>query len=205
MPRSLIQAHRFLAFGVGIFIATHLTVHVTALSGIAVHKAMLGAVQTVYRNPIVEPLLLIAILAQIMIGARLLARRWKSADKGFWGWAQILSGLYLAFFMLVHAGAALSTRHLLGMDTDFYWSAATFLIAPFSYAFIPYYFLAVMSVFTHLAAAVHFGWPQQRVLPRALLAAGAIVYAMIFASFSGALFEINLPPENEAYFEKLGF
>ncbi len=189
-----------------VFILGHLATHLTAVMGPQVHMRVLKATQGLYRNPIVEPVLLAALLAQILVGARLLARRWGQAEKGFWGWAQLLSGGYLIAFMLNHSSAALFTRHVLGMDTDFSWAAATVNLAPFKYGFIPYYALGVVSAFTHLAAAVQFAWGE-RVgwAPPALMALGAAVAAAILASLCGLLYPITLPPANAAYFEKLGF
>jgi len=203
---ALVRAHRILAAGLAAFILGHLATHLTAVMGSQAHMRVLGATQGLYRNPFVEPVLIAALLAQVVIGARLLARRLRQADKGFWGWAQLLSGGYLIAFILIHSSAALSTRHVFGMDTDFYWAAATVNLAPFKYGFFPYYALGVISVFTHLAAAVRFGWGAPAGwAPPALIALGAAVAAVILASFGGFLYPIDLPPANAAYFEKFGF
>ena len=202
----LVRAHRILAAGLAVFILGHLATHLTAVMGPQAHTHALKATQGLYRNPFVEPVLIAALLVQIVIGARLLARRWAQAEKGFWGWAQLLSGGYLIAFILIHSSAALMTRHVFGMDTDFYWAAATVNLAPFKYGFLPYYALGVMSVFTHLAAAVRFGWGERAVfLPAALIAVGVVVAGVILASFGGFLYPIDLPPANAAYFEKFGF
>jgi hypothetical protein len=203
---TLVRAHRILAAGLALFILGHLATHLTAVAGPQMHKQVLGATQGLYRNPFVEPVLIVALLTQIVIGGRLLARRWGEADKGFWGWAQLLSGGYLIAFILIHSSAALSTRHVFGMDTDFYWAAATVNLAPFKYGFFPYYALGVISVFTHLAAAVRFGWGERAGwAPPALIALGVAVATVILASLGGALYPIDPPPANAAYFEKFGF
>lgn len=205
MPRTLNQAHRLLAAGLALFILSHLTIHSLAIFGPERHLAVLSAVQGIYRNPIGEPLLIAAILSQIVIGARLLARRWTQPDKGFWGWAQLASGAYLALFLVLHTTAALSTRNILGIDTNFYWAASTLVIEPFKFAFFPYYAFAILSVFTHLAAAVRFGWAERAgIAPGLLVAAGAVVSVLILATFSGGIYKIELPAENVVYFERLG-
>ena len=202
----LVPAHRILAAGLAVFILGHLATHLTAVMGPQAHTQALKATQGLYRNPFVEPVLIAALLVQIVIGARLLARRWAQAEKGFWGWVQLLSGGYLIAFILIHSSAALMTRHVFGMDTDFYWAAATVNLAPFKYGFLPYYALGVMSVFTHLAAAVRFGWGARAgLLPAALVVVGVVVASVILATFGGALYPIDLPPANAAYFEKFGF
>ncbi|MCA6247670.1 MAG: hypothetical protein IM671_13235 [Phenylobacterium sp.] len=202
----LVHAHRILAAGLAVFILVHLATQLTAVMGPQAHRQALTATQGLYRNPVVEPVLIAALLVQIVIGARLLARRWGQSEKGFWGWAQLLSGGYLIAFILLHSSAALWTRHIFGMDTDFYWAAAPVNLAPFKYGFFPYYALGVMSVFTHLAAAVQFGWGARAgFLPAALIAVGVVVAGLILASFGGFLYPIDLPPANAAYFEKFGF
>ncbi len=206
MPRTFVQLHRVLAAGLGFFILSHLAVHLTALGGPHLHGAVLGTVQKVYRNPIVEPLLVVAIGLQILVGARLVARRWRQPQKGFWGRTQIASGLFLAVFLFAHSSAAILTRHQLQLNSDFYWAAAPLQIAPYKYTFVPYYFLGVLSVFAHLASAVHFGWPRApRLLAPLLLLSGTVVAGTIVATFAGAFYSIVLPQENLRYFERLGF
>ncbi|MCA3514582.1 MAG: hypothetical protein IM653_06110 [Phenylobacterium sp.] len=203
---NLIHAHRILAAGLAVFIFGHLVTHLTAVMGPQAHMQALMATQGLYRNPVVEPVLIAAFLAQVVLGVRLLARRWGQAEKGFWGWTQLLSGGYLIAFILIHSSAALMTRHVFGMETDFYWAAATVNLAPFKYGFFPYYALGVISVFTHLAAAIRFGWGARAgFLPAALIAVGVVVAGVILASFGGFLYPIDLPPANAAYFEKFGF
>ncbi|MFM8819031.1 MAG: hypothetical protein ACKOD3_00580, partial [Phenylobacterium sp.] len=78
----IVRAHRILAVGLAVFILGHLATHLTAVMGPQAHIRALKASQGLYRNPVVEPVLIAALLAQIVIGARLLARRWGQAGKG---------------------------------------------------------------------------------------------------------------------------
>lgn len=196
MSAPLVKAHRFLAIGLGLFIVTHLAVHLSALNGPDTHIAILSKFQGIYRNWLIEPFLYFAIICQVFIGSKLVWRRCKQDQKGFWGWAQIISGSYLAMFMVLHGSAALITRHLIGLDTNFYWAAATLNIDPIRYIFAPYYMLGVMSVFVHLGAALHFGWGQRgkRYSPLFLLG-GLIISSLIVAAFGGGFYEIILPGE----------
>lgn len=203
MPHSLVKAHRFLALGLGFFILSHLAIHLSALAGAETHMALLSKFQGIYRNWAVEPLLYIAIITQVIIGGKLVWRRYSQSQKGFWGWAQIISGAYLAMFMIVHGSAALITRHIIGLDTNFYWAAGTLNIDPIRYLFAPYYMLGVMSVFVHLGAAIHFGWEQHGkryafIFPLV----GLIVSTLIIITFSGGFYEIVLPTEVVDVFEK---
>lgn len=192
MPESRVKAHRFLAAGLGVFIVSHLLIHLSAAFGASFHTAILSAVQGLYRNPIIEPVLILAIIIQIAIGAQLVLRRARQAGKTSWGWAQIISGLYLALFLIVHSSAALTTRYWAGIETDFYWAAETLRTAPGKYIFAPYYALGVTSVFVHLAAALHFGGAGKRVTA-GLITLGIITAGVIVASFAGVFYEIEFP------------
>jgi hypothetical membrane protein len=64
----------------------------------------------------------------------------------------IWSGLYLAVFFIIHVGAVLGGRLLLDLDTNFYFGVAGLNTYPFNIFFIPYYSLAIISFFGHIAA-----------------------------------------------------
>ncbi|MCB1201925.1 MAG: hypothetical protein KDK41_14850 [Leptospiraceae bacterium] len=65
---------------------------------------------------------------------------------------QIWSGLYLAIFFLIHLSAVLAGRIILKLDTNFYFGVAGLNAFPFNLFFIPYYTLAILSFFAHIAA-----------------------------------------------------
>ena len=199
---KLIYIHRALAVLLGVFILTHLAVHVSALWGVKAHVAALGAIQDVYRNPIVEPILIISVVSQIYVGARLLARRWKETGKGLWSWIQLVSGIYLAVFLTAHFSAALAARHLAGVDTNFYWPAGTLVLSPLKYGFAPYYTLGVTAVFAHLGAALYFAAPKVGRFAAPILAGFGVVFgASLVWVFGGGLYDIQLSPEHQRYFQ----
>jgi hypothetical protein len=203
MQSSLIKAHRVLAVGLGLFIISHLAIHLSAIAGPETHISILSNVQGLYRNWLVEPLLYLAIFLQVFIGGKLVWRRYRQPQKRFWGWAQILSGGYLAMFMVVHSLAALVTRYIFDVDTDFYWAAGTLNIEPLQYIFAPYYMLGIISVFAHLGAAIHFGWGTRgRRYSWLLIVVGSVIASLIVAAFSGAFYDIELPPEVIEMFNK---
>lgn len=202
MSYTLVKAHRFVAVGLGLFIVSHFAIHLSAMGGVEVHLTWLKRAGWIYSNPIIEPLLIFAILVQVFIGTRLVRRRWKLPGKGFWGWAQIISGLYLAMFLLVHISAALITRYFVGLETNFYWAAGTLNVGGLKYIFAPYYFFGVLSVFTHLAAAMFFGWRGKGPYAiRLIFGFGFIIAAVIVATFAGVFYEINLPKKYIEYYE----
>lgn len=109
--------------------------------------------RVVYRNPLVESLLLLAVGWQIFSGIKLW--RTKKNQTQFFEKIHIWSGLYLAFFLLIHVVAVLTGRFILHLDTNFYFGIASLNAFPVNLFFIPYYTLAVVSFFAHLAAVHH--------------------------------------------------
>ena len=99
-PRSTTQRLHF-ATGmfVLVFIAQHLIVHLFALAGPDTHNTALKFVQWSYRNPVIEPLLILVLLLQIGIGIRLALKRMREPGKGAWAKWQLASGFYLALFL----------------------------------------------------------------------------------------------------------
>ena len=68
---------------------------------------------------------------------------------------QILSGLYLSFFMIYHLRAVLLGRYQWNAETDFYFAAGVANRYPEKLFFIPYYSLSLICVFAHIAC-VHY-------------------------------------------------
>lgn len=143
------KAHYLSGCIISIFIVLHITNHLIALSGIENHLQIMHILRKVYRHPIMEMLLLSAIFFQGFSGWKLF-RRTQDA-KGFFMNVQRYSGLYLAIFFLFHIGAILAGRYVFQLDTNFYFGAAGLNTFPYLLFFIPYYFLAIVSFFGHLA------------------------------------------------------
>jgi hypothetical protein len=189
------QAHRVLAIGLAVFIVMHFSVHLTALGGPQMHNQSLKAVQWIYRNPIVEPFLILAILTQVITGVGMLVRKWRMPNKGFWAWAQIVSGLGLAWPIIQHSSAALISRHFIGIDTNFFWVAGPLQNATLRGVFVPYYFVLVFGVFVHLAAFAYFRRKRDTKVAVAIVALGALISTTIVATFVGVFFPISIPSE----------
>lgn len=105
----------------------------------------------IYRNIFVETILLVAVLAQIISGLKLFTSNRKLAVSKFdklHSW----TGLYLAFFFIVHLSAIFGGRHFLKLDTNFYFGVAGLNSFPSNLFFIPYYGLAILSFFGHIAS-----------------------------------------------------
>ncbi len=162
---TLRNLHRLSAIFIATFLCVHITNHLSGLAGVEAHIAFMGIARSVYRIYLIEFALLSAIGFQIASGITLVIRGWKQR-RGFVSWLQAFSGLYLALFLLIHVGAIIYGRAILGLDTNFRYAAAGFHVPPWQWFFAPYYFLAVASLFTHVGCAVYWklasSWPIAR-------------------------------------------
>ncbi len=143
--------HYFSGIVIAIFVAFHLLNHAVSVFGAEQHIAVMKLLRVVYRNVFIETLLLAAVLVQIITGLWLFSkgRKWAST---FFEKLQMWSGLYLAIFFLIHLSAVLGGRWVLHLDTNYYFGVAGLNTFPFNLFFIPYYGLAVLSFFGHIAA-----------------------------------------------------
>ncbi len=204
MHLSVLKFHGLSAVFFGAFIIVHITVHLFALSGNAMHLVVLSFIQKIYRNQIVEPLLFVTIIVQIFTGIKLMLRKYRLPNKKVWAWIQIISGLYLIVFLINHTGAALITRYIFKLDTNFYWVASTVNVAPYKYFFIPYYFLAIISIFAHIAAAIHFRTLRNKNGQKGallILILGVVISTVIVATFCGVFYPIDLPHKYLHFFD----
>jgi hypothetical protein len=190
------QIHRAGAALLGLFIISHLAVHAAALWGPEAHITALKTVQWTYRNPIGETVLFLAIMSQVITGAR----RMRFSSTSLIAWAQAASGAYLIFFLIIHASAAFLTRHMFGLETNFYWVAASLHYDPIRWGFALYYAAAIIAVFVHLSAAASLAWPgAAKLLIGVIPSASVVLAALILASFWGLMYPIEITPAAITY------
>ena len=176
--------------------------HLTALGGADLHIDTMRFLRVIYRNPVIEPVLLIAIGLHILSGIGLI---WIAPREGGGIRLQKLSGGYLAVFLMMHLGGGFFLGRIkLKVDTNFYFAATPLLTAPYQLLFIPYYSLAVVAVFAH-GAYIWNRFRQQRgkrALPvTPFIVAGAVAGLLIVASLGGLFYEITVPAEYQTMFD----
>lgn len=198
--------HRTSAFVVLLFAGVHIFNHLLSLSSIELHITFMEAARTVYRAPVIEPVLLSCVMFQVGSGAWMVVRGWHQRY-GLVAWLQALSGLILAVFLLIHVAAVMFGRIGLGLDTNFYFAAAGFHVPPYQYFFAPYYFLAVWALFTHLACALYWWTKPSTATRRAAVIVipmlmGAIVSLAIVLSLGGHLSAFEVPAQYRATYGK---
>ena len=148
---KIIRIHYFSATILTIFIAFHLFNHLMSIFGPEWHIEWMNKFRLVYRNPLVESMLLIAVIIQIITGLKLFRNK-SNMQIPFVDKIQICSGLYLAFFLVIHVSAVMVGRFILKLDTNYYFGVAGLNSFPANLFFIPYYSLAMLSFFVHIAA-----------------------------------------------------
>jgi hypothetical protein len=196
--------HRTSALMVTAFACVHIVNHLTALFGVASHLAFMDSARAVYRQPIVEGILLLCVAFQVVSGLCLIARRWKQL-RGLIAWLQAIAGAYLSLFLSAHVGAILFGRTVLDLDTNFYFAAAGLHVPPYPFFFAPYYFLALLALFTHLGSAAY---RRMHAKARAtgMLAMvfavliGSVVSLLVVLSLAGTLQPFEVPEEYKAIY-----
>jgi len=194
---SLRVFHRSTAAVIAGFAIVHLANHVMSLRSIEAHIAFMDIVRTLYRQPAIEFVLIASVIFQCVSGLWMVVRGW-SVRRGAVAWLQAVSGTYLALFLLVHVSAILLGRLALHLDTNFYFAAAGFHVPPYQLFFVPYYFLAVVALFTHVGCAFYW-WlgarsPRlRRMSLSSMVAIGCMAGVAIDLSLAGRLRPVTVP------------
>ena len=194
---NLRRVHRASALLLVAFACAHIGNHLWALRGAAAHIELMDGLRLVYRHPLVEPLLLVGAGLQCVSGWALVISGWRRRT-GWVAWLQAASGAGLASFLLVHVASVLYGRSVLGLDTNFYFAAAGLHSSSSAWFFGPYYFLAVVALFTHLGCALtwHMKAPSAHagryVIGGAVLV-GTAASASIIATLAGMTEPVDIP------------
>lgn len=185
-----------------LFVGVHLFNHMVSIVGADRHIEVMNTLRLFYRNIFIETILLVAVLVQIISGIKLFKTNWKLAITRF-DKLHVYTGLYLAIFFTIHLSAVVGGRIILHLDTNFYFGVAGLNSFPFNLFFIPYYALAIISFFGHIAS-VHrkkmtqtiFGLsPTKQSI--AILTVGFITTVMIFFGLTNHFNGITIPKEYE--------
>ena len=169
-----------------IFLALHLTNHLSGLWSEGLYRQLMKAFEHVYRARLVEPLLVALMLFQLASGPVLVSQYARRAAD-FFRTLQVASGAYLFFFLLSHMNSVfIYARTFLKIPTD--WDFATgaptgLLRDAWNIRLLPHYLLAVFFVVTHLVLGARIVALAHDVSPRSAdrLAYTGITAAAILA------------------------
>jgi hypothetical protein len=196
------KIHYLSGLTISIFVGLHLFNHAWSIFGAERHIAMMNTLRLFYRNIFIEPIIMISVFVQIISGIKLFKLSRKTAISNF-DKLHIWTGLYLAFFFIIHLSAILGGRLFLHLDTNFYFGVAGLNSFPFILFFIPYYGLAILSFFGHIAS-IHSKKMKQSVLgltPNiqsiAILIFGFLLTILIFYGLTNHFKGVAIPKEYE--------
>jgi len=157
------QVHATSAIVLGTFAVAHVFNHSLAIVSLGTHTAVLHVLRLVYRQQIIQTILVAAVAVQVITGLTMVWKyslRRASPLRNL----QVVSGLYLAVFLVSHLIAVFTIRQH-GIDSDFAWAShapAGMLGALSTVSLLPRYSLAVLAVFVHLACQAR--WNLSRVI-----------------------------------------
>ena len=143
------------------FLFIHLSNHLFAFHSAAMHQQVMQLFRKVYRFPPVEGVIFLAVGTQIVTGLRLVVYQWKQS--GLMKRLQLISGLYLAFFLVIHVWAVLVARYSWQVETDIHFATAGLKNSDSRLFFLPYYSLSVAAVFVHIAS-IHYNKSVQAII-----------------------------------------
>ena len=194
--------HRYTAYFILIFLVFHIGNHLSGLFGFDTYNRLQGILRTIYRNPIIEPILIFSVILQLCVGLALMIKSLKqSRPKNLWSWLQLISGILILLTISEHLIALYLARVVSDLDTNFYWPLSVMDGAPFTYYFVPYYFLMVSSVFVHAATGLHFIGRDRNYSARVdtlaigLIVIGILIAAVIVLILNQTFYDVPLPPE----------
>jgi Domain of unknown function (DUF4405) len=193
--------HRITGIIVSIFVVAHLFNHAMAWFGIETHQRIIDILRIVYRQPIIEFLLVACFLFQAISGFIFIKKLWRKNNKSTYERIQIYTGIIFGIFIIQHIAATLIQRKMFGFDTNFYFASRVVLDFPFKLYFIPYYFLGIMAFALHVAnihrnkIVSRVGEKQAKWHFYLILGAFLCISVLILYVFMGGRFEINIPNE----------
>ena len=194
------RIHFYSGITLTVFIGFHLFNHFMSIWGTRIHIELMNNFRMIYRDPIIETFLLMAVVSQIITGTKLFFSA-KRQSNGFYRSLQIWTGLYLAVFLLIHVSIVLIGRYYLQLDTNIYFGVAGLNTFPFNIFFIPYYSLAIFSFFGHLSA-IHYQKIKRSVFglstrtqSNIILTVGVILSITIIYGLTNGFSGIDIPQE----------
>ena len=183
--RRIRRVHRTFVVLLIAFAAVHLLVNLTALRGLGVYDVGAGWFRLVWRTPVGEPVLIAVLVLQAVSGV-LLALDASVGRSTFEHLCQIAAGLFVAAFLTSHTLAvAVLGRALLNRGPDFTFASAGphgVLASPQAAALYPYYALAVVAVFVHVARPFRLLLQRKIGASRAAVATGGLVVTGVAVS-----------------------
>jgi hypothetical protein len=189
--RRLAIAHGVSALAILLlFIGPHIGNHLAGFWSGPVHIAIMNVVRRVYRDDIVQPVLLALIGFQILSGTILVRRRMRMPSDVF-GAVQTMCGAYVGVYLLAHMTAVFAARYA-DIDTNWAWltrPSDSMLFSLFKLRLLAHYWVGPIAIVAHVACGLRWVLLQHDISPAtanriawALMTAGAVASSLIMAA-----------------------
>ena len=191
--------HRITAILLLLFILAHIGNHVAAAFGPKTYNSYLATVRIVYRNPIIEPLLITLVGIQMISGFNLIIKSFqRDAKRSLLSWLEFFSAIVFVLFIVIHLSAIAVTRFYFEIQTDFYWVAEMFRAGALQPYIIGFHFLGIMAVTVHSGIGIKYLFDAMglgkngRTVAVSIIAVGLGASIIAIAAYSGKLYPIEL-------------
>jgi hypothetical protein len=186
--RRLAVAHGISALAILLlFVGPHVGNHLAGIWSGSVHIAIMNVARHVYRDDIVQPVLLTLIGFQILSGTTLVARRMRLPSDIF-GTVQTMCGVYIGVYFLAHMTAVFAARYG-EIDTNWSWLTRpndSLLASLLKLRLIAHYWVGPIAIFAHVACGLRWVLLQHDVsaatanrIAWALITTGAVASSII--------------------------
>ena len=193
--RRLAVAHGISALAILIlFLVPHLGDHLTGIVSGADHIGVMKLVRLIYRNSLIEPLLITLIAFQLMSGFVLVRRRLHRAGD-FFGTLQTMTGIYVGCYFLGHMTAVFAARGA-GTDTNWNWLTSDdhgLLFHLSSFSLVGHYWVGPIAIIAHVACGLRMvmlehgvSGPTVARVVWGLIGVGVLASSVILAGLLGA-------------------
>jgi hypothetical protein len=167
--RRLAVAHGVSASAILLlFVGPHIGNHLAGFWNGSVHIEIMNAARHVYRDDIVQPILLGLIGFQILSGTALVRRRMRMPSD-ILGTVQTMCGVYIGVYFLAHMTAVFAARYA-DIDTNWSWltrPSNSMLVSLSNLRLIAHYWVGPIAIVAHVACGLRMVLLQRDISPAA--------------------------------------
>jgi hypothetical protein len=189
--RRLAVAHGVSALAILLlFVGPHIGNHLAGFWNGSVHIEIMNAARHVYRDDIVQPILLALIGFQVLSGTVLVRRRMKMPSD-ILGTVQTMCGVYIGIYFLAHMTAVFAARYA-DIDTNWTWLTRqnnSMIGSLFNLRLIAHYWMGPIAIVAHVACGLRMVLLQHDISPAmanrlalALITAGVVASSLILVA-----------------------
>ena len=167
-----------------LFVGPHIGNHLAGFWSGFVHTEIMNATRHIYRDDIVQPILLASIGFQIVSGIVLVRRKMRMPSDIF-GTVQTMCGAYIGVYFLAHMTAVFAARYA-EIDTNWAWLTRpndSLLASLFKLRLIAHYWAGPIAIVAHVACGLRWVLLQRDVSPAT---ANRIAWALVTAGVAAS-------------------